>query len=169
MKQLIYSILALSLCVSCTKKEQAPQANQAPPPAPEVKNLLMQVVKDGAGKIAEDGKIAVVHYTGTFLDGRKFDSSLDRGEPFSFVIGAGQVIKGWDIGVKGMKVGEKRKLTIPPDMAYGAAGAGPIPPNTPLAFEVELLDVVDQKAPPQPKKKHAKAEKAEEKPATETK
>ncbi len=165
--QFLNLFLFLSLSVSCTKKDQnAPAQTQNPPPAPtqEVKSLMMSVAKQGAGKVAEKGKIAVVHYTGTFMDGRKFDSSLDRGEPFKFIVGAGQVIKGWDIGVEGMKVGEKRNLTIPPDMAYGAQGAGPIPPNTPLKFDVELLDVVDSKpidagapAGAGKSKKHAKA------------
>jgi len=83
-----------------------------------------------------------VHYTGRLLTGRKFDSSLDRGQPFSFLLGGGQVIKGWDQGVAGMKVGGKRKLTIPPNLGYGARGAGGvIPPNATLLFEVELLGV----------------------------
>ena len=96
----------------------------------------------GSGKMADPGLTAVVHYTGWLMDGTKFDSSKDRGQPFNFTIGAGQVIKGWDEGVKGMRVGGKRTLTIPPDLGYGAAGAGGvIPPNATLKFEVELLDV----------------------------
>ena len=96
----------------------------------------------GTGAVATPGKTAVVHYTGWLLDGTKFDSSRDRNQPFSFPIGAGQVIKGWDEGVAGMKVGGKRTLIVPPALGYGARGAGGvIPPNATLKFEVELLDV----------------------------
>jgi len=97
-------------------------------------------MKVGDGQLAETGMTAQVHYTGWLTDGTKFDSSVDRGQPFSFKLGAGQVIRGWDEGVKGMRVGGKRKLTIPPDLGYGAAGAGGvIPPNATLVFDVELL------------------------------
>lgn len=95
----------------------------------------------GNGKMADPGLTVTVHYTGWLTDGTKFDSSVDRGQPFTFQLGAGQVIPGWDEGVKGMRVGGKRKLTIPPDLGYGARGAGPIPPNSTLVFDVELLDV----------------------------
>ena len=102
----------------------------------------MQVLKEGTGAVAEKGNTVSVHYTGWLTDGTKFDSSVDRGQPFTFTLGAGQVIEGWDTGVAGMKVGEKRKLTIPPEFGYGPDGSPPvIPPNATLIFEVELLDV----------------------------
>ena len=96
----------------------------------------------GNGAQPQAGQTAVVHYTGWLVDGKKFDSSVDRGQPFSFPLGQGRVIKGWDEGVATMRVGGKRRLTIPPDLGYGARGAGNvIPPNATLTFEVELLDV----------------------------
>ena len=96
----------------------------------------------GTGEEASDGLTAVVHYTGWLLDGTKFDSSLDRGDPLSFPIGQGRVIQGWDEGVASMNVGGKRALTIPPDLAYGDRGeAGVIPPGATLIFEVELLEL----------------------------
>jgi len=96
----------------------------------------------GTGDLAVAGKTTTVHYTGWLENGKKFDSSVDRGQPFSFPLGAGQVIKGWDEGVEGMKVGGKRKLTIPASLGYGARGAGGvIPPNATLVFDVELLGV----------------------------
>ena len=97
---------------------------------------------EGAGDIPEPGQVAVVHYAGWLEDGTKFDSSVDRGQPFKFPLGQGRVIKGWDEGVATMKVGGKRKLTIPSDLGYGAQGAGGvIPPNATLIFEVELLGI----------------------------
>ncbi|MFO0778154.1 MAG: FKBP-type peptidyl-prolyl cis-trans isomerase [Nitrospira sp.] len=96
----------------------------------------------GTGDAAVAGKNVSVHYTGWLENGKKFDSSVDRGQPFSFPLGAGRVIKGWDEGVQGMKVGGKRKLTIPSDLGYGSRGAGGvIPPNATLIFDVELLRV----------------------------
>jgi peptidylprolyl isomerase len=96
----------------------------------------------GKGAAPTAGKTVKVHYTGTLENGKKFDSSVDRNEPFSFTIGVGQVIKGWDEGVMTMKVGGKRKLIIPANLGYGARGAGgDIPPNATLLFDVELLDV----------------------------
>lgn len=104
----------------------------------------LQFVDDkvGTGASPQAGQLVTVHYTGTLADGKKFDSSVDRGKPFQFVIGVGQVIKGWDEGVMTMKVGGKRRLVIPAQLGYGARGAGGvIPPNAELHFEVELLNV----------------------------
>ena len=104
--------------------------------------LTIEEIVVGTGSEAVSGKRVGVHYTGWLTNGKKFDSSVDRGEPFTFQLGAGQVIRGWDEGVKGMRVHGKRRLTIPSDLGYGQAGAGGvIPPNATLLFEVELLDV----------------------------
>ena len=104
--------------------------------------LQYQDIEIGAGSIAETGDIVSVHYTGWLESGKKFDSSLDRGDPFEFTIGAGEVIKGWEEGITGMKVGGKRRLVIPPDLSYGSSGvSGIIPPNATLIFEVELLTI----------------------------
>jgi FKBP-type peptidyl-prolyl cis-trans isomerase len=109
----------------------------------DIQGMKVEILKEGSGEPIKSGQIASVHYTGTLQNGTKFDSSLDRGEPFSFQIDGNQVIKGWDLGVVGMKVGEKRKLTIPPELAYGSReiGNGLIPANSTLIFEVELLKI----------------------------
>jgi FKBP-type peptidyl-prolyl cis-trans isomerase FkpA len=109
---------------------------------PAVTTLGIVDVKVGTGAEAVAGRRVKVHYTGTFLDGTKFESSRDRGEPFDFVLGAQEVIPGWDEGIKGMKVGGVRQLTIPSTLAYGSQGSPPkIPPNAALKFEIELLGV----------------------------
>jgi len=105
--------------------------------------LKIEELSEGEGSIAESGQTVSVHYTGWLTDGTKFDSSKDRDQPFRFNLGAGMVIKGWDEGVAGMKIGGKRKLTIPPQLGYGSRGAGGvIPPDATLVFEVELLDIL---------------------------
>jgi FKBP-type peptidyl-prolyl cis-trans isomerase len=103
--------------------------------------VLIEDTTVGTGDLAESGDRVVVHYTGRFIDGTVFDSSVTRGEPFQFVLGVGQVIKGWDIGVEGMRVGGKRILSIPPEFGYGPNDYGPIPGGSTLIFEVELLKV----------------------------
>lgn len=109
----------------------------------EKQGMKIETIKDGAGEeTAENGDKVSVHYTGTLENGKKFDSSVDKGQPFQFTLGVGQVIQGWDLGVLGMKIGEKRKLTIPAELGYGERGAGAvIPPNAVLIFEVELLGI----------------------------
>lgn len=105
--------------------------------------LGVEDVKPGEGIVAVSGNTVSVHYTGRLTDGKKFDSSYDRGQPIEFLLGSGMVIKGWDNGIQGMKVGGKRKLTIPPELAYGTRGTpdGLIPPNATLVFDVELVAV----------------------------
>jgi FKBP-type peptidyl-prolyl cis-trans isomerase len=108
----------------------------------EVDELKIEDVSEGEGEVAKEGDLVSVNYRGTLTDGTEFDSSYSRNQPFEFTLGEGQVIKGWDMGVAGMKVGGKRMLTIPPELGYGEAGAGSdIPPNATLVFEVELLEI----------------------------
>ena len=105
--------------------------------------LVIDVIEVGSGETAVKGKMVSVHYTGWLTEATKFDSSKDRNDPFNFPLGAGHVIRGWEEGVQGMQEGGKRKLTIPPELGYGARGAGGvIPPNATLTFEVELLKVL---------------------------
>ena len=150
--------MPLLVLLACEERVPEPQSNSsvllAPPPAvsaaptssvpqPKVDKLEKQDLSPGSGPAVKSGDKVKVHYTGTLLDGTKFDSSLDRAEPFEFTVGAGGVIKGWDEGVVGMKKGGKRKLTIPSDKAYGKRGSPPkIPPDAPLVFEIELLEIL---------------------------
>jgi peptidylprolyl isomerase len=128
---------------------QSPSGTQAaggPPavsgePTTTASGLQFIDVKVGDGASPQTGQTVVVHYTGWLANGTKFDSSVDRGQPFSFVIGTGQVIKGWDEGVATMKVGGKRRLIIPPELGYGANDYGPIPGNAQLIFDVELIQI----------------------------
>ncbi len=108
----------------------------------DISGLKVETLQAGTGPAPKKGDTVRVHYTGRLTDGRKFDSSLDRNQPFSFVLGAGQVIQGWDLGVAQMKTGDKVKLTIPSDLGYGAEGyPGIIPPGATLVFEIELLSI----------------------------
>ena len=144
MTRLLALIVSAAFVAACSS---APATTQNQPAATGTEVTMTDGLKYtddqvGTGAVATTGKTAVVHYTGWLLDGTKFDSSLDRNQPFSFPLGGGQVIKGWDEGVQGMKVGGKRTLIIPPALGYGARGAGGvIPPNATLKFEVQLLDV----------------------------
>ncbi len=108
-----------------------------------IQNMKVEILQEGSGPEAKSGDTVTVNYTGTLLDGTKFDSSLNPGRtPFQFTIDQSQVIQGWHLGVKGMKVGEKRRLTIPPELAYGSEGAGgAIPPNATIVFEIDLLKI----------------------------
>jgi FKBP-type peptidyl-prolyl cis-trans isomerase len=145
------AVAAVVACSRITEPDPISQdpAGQKPAPIPTVPaapaaagELQKLDIKLGTGPEAVKGKRVKVHYTGTLTDGSKFDSSVDRGEPFTFTLGAGEVIKGWDEGFAGMKVGGKRKLTIPYQMAYGEMGRPPkIPAKATLIFDVELLGV----------------------------
>jgi len=108
---------------------------------PSQEGIVISRIKDSDGEVVQAGYAVAVHYVGTLEDGTKFDSSLDRGQPFQYVYGAGQVIPGWEIGLQGMKVGEVRRLVISPELGYGENAVGPIPANSTLIFEVELLAV----------------------------
>ena len=103
--------------------------------------ILTNMSDQQEAQVAQAGDVVTLNYTGTLSDGTKFDSSYDHGEPFSFTLGAGEVIKGWDDGIVGMKVGEKKHLVIPPEMGYGAQAIGPIPANSTLMFDVELVKI----------------------------
>ena len=151
MKTLLVAVMAITLASACTKKAvetaktETSQTTASPATTAQTATTepKVEMVDSVVGKGAEavTGKSVTVHYTGTLKDGTKFDSSVDRKEPFTFALGAGQVIKGWEQGIVGMKVGGKRKLTIPAELAYGANAVGAIPANSTLIFDVELLEV----------------------------
>lgn len=134
-KGLVPLFFGLVLILGCAREQKTSEVTTAT-------GLKVVDLKVGTGDSPKSGQGVSVHYTGWLEDGTKFDSSVDRGEPFVFVIGTGRVIKGWDEGVMTMKVGGKRKLTIPPGLAYGKEGVGPIPPDATLIFEVELLEIL---------------------------
>ena len=147
-KQILAFMLTSVLLVGCGATPDLP-SNQNEPmtsedTAADKTEIQITTLKAGTGEEeAKAGSFLLVHYTGTLENGEKFDSSVDRGQPFNFTLGTGQVIAGWDEGMLGMKVGEKRKLVIPAEYAYGEAGFPPvIPANATLTFEVELLEIV---------------------------
>ena len=135
------AILAVD-CGSSSESDSNSEVNMAEETTTTASGLQIKTLVVGTGEKAEVGKTAVVHYTGWLMDGTKFDSSVDKGVPFEFPLGQGRVIKGWDEGVATMNVGGKVELIIPPDLAYGASGAGGvIPANATRKFEVEWLDM----------------------------
>ena len=147
----VAGLIAMSACtqgrsVCETPAERGSDMTDGPPtvsaePVTTGSGLKYVDIEPGSGDSPEPGQTVVVHYTGWLEDGTKFDSSLGRGRPFSFPIGAGRVIRGWDEGVATMQLCGQRRLIIPPQLAYGATGQGPIPPNATLIFDVELLEV----------------------------
>ena len=137
---ILFTVLAVFHTISANSEEEENRGKMVKTDS----GLEYVVLEEGSGPVAQKGQKVKVHYTGKLEDGTVFDSSVDRGEPIMFTLGVGQVIKGWDEGIEGMKVGEKRQLTIPPDLGYGARGAGNvIPPNSVLIFDTELVEIVE--------------------------
>ena len=155
------SVMCVCLVTGCKPKPAAapPQEPAPAAAAPAITELQREDLTVGVGEALADGQVAIVHFTGWLYDpskpdrkGTKYDTSRDSPQPDQITVGAGQVVKGWDLGIVGMQVGGLRRLVIPPDLAYGAAGAPgavPIPPNSPLVVEVELLGIEPSSAPPQ--------------------
>lgn len=158
-KKIFFTLLSISLGITPLFADDAPKADDTTPAATtdkaatkeeapkaeskkKAKKVVIKDLKNGKGDAAKNGDVLLVHYVGTLKDGKKFDSSYDRNQPFRFKLGHDQVIQGWHEGLVGMKKGGKRRLTIPPELGYGARGAGGvIPPNATLIFEVELVDI----------------------------
>lgn len=143
MKKFIGLFMIVLLIPACGSENEKTKAKDTMEKVTLPSGLEYEILKEGDANapIAKKGDTVSVHYTGTLTDGTKFDSSVDRGQPFSFLLGAGYVIKGWDDGVAGMKVGEKRRLTIPAELGYGSRAMGKIPANSTLIFDVELLKI----------------------------
>ena len=153
-KLVITTLVVISFVGICFAQEAAAEATEAPIKVElregdvmEIEwittedGLRYRIIQEGKGEVAKNGDQVFVHYTGTLTDGTKFDSSLDRNRPFDFPLGTGSVIKGWDLGVAGMKIGEIRELYIPSELGYGARNMGTIPSNSDLLFTVELLEL----------------------------
>jgi FKBP-type peptidyl-prolyl cis-trans isomerase len=154
-KNLIILILVLAIIIiggyffwqnsnkdSAAALSQSQQQNQQPSDNYNIKEMKVEILTQGTGEGAKAGDLVTVNYVGTLEDGTKFDSSIDRGQPFAFTLGQNSVIQGWEQGLLGMKVGEKRKLTIPPELGYGNQGAGGvIPPNATLIFEIDMISI----------------------------
>ncbi len=143
---MVVGALAMAACAAPDEPADTggtPNEQPASTPAPQeaLTDLVIEDLVEGQGQEAKAGDVVAVHYTGWLLDGTKFDSSLDGGHPYQFVLGQGTVIEGWDRGLVGMKVGGKRKLTIPPQFGYGDQPVGPIPAGSTLVFEVELISI----------------------------
>jgi FKBP-type peptidyl-prolyl cis-trans isomerase len=143
----IFAIAIIAVLLIFSKGSQLPNLNSVDIQGEDSMDnidfteLKIETLEEGSGRACESGDEVTVHYIGTLKDGTKFDSSYDRGTPFTFALGIGQVIEGWDQGVEGMKIGEKRRLEIPSPLGYGEYGAGSIPANAGLVFEVELISI----------------------------
>jgi len=135
---------AVSFSSESSAVVDAPEQNISPT-SYDIQGMKVEILQQGSGEVAKAGDTVTVNYVGNLQNGTKFDSSIDRGQTFQLTLGQNSVIKGWELGVTGMKVGEKRRLTIPPELAYGAQGAGGvIPPNATIIFEIDLLGINEE-------------------------